>query len=111
MVVLALSTVAFRMISIMRKDNAPAKKKKVHFAPMIVTVRTIYQSKQEVRDNRATYAHVSILRYFSEECQRIVPADAPFVPPRGKQGGPKLVVEPAAGEIKKRVHFSPTISK
>ena len=94
----------------MRKDNAPAKKKKVHFAPMIVTVRTIYQSKQEqVRDNRATYALVSILRYFSE-CQRIVPADAPFVPPRGKQGGPELVVEPAAGKIKKRVHFSPTIS-
>ena len=36
----------------------------------------------------------------------------PFVPaPRGKQGGPELVVEPAAGKIKKRVHFSPTISK
>jgi hypothetical protein len=93
----------------MRKDNAPAKKKKVHFAPTISTVHTIYQSKQEVRDNRATYARVSILRYFSE-CQRIVPADAPFVPPRGKQGGPELVVEPAAGKIKKRVHFSPTIS-
>ena len=104
MVVLALSTVAFRVISITRKDNAPAKKKRVHFAPMIVTVRTIYQSKQEVRDNRATYARVSILRYFSE-CQRIIPADAPFVPLRGKQGGPKLVVDPAAGEIKKRVHF------
>ena len=38
-------------------------------------------------------------------------ADAPFVPaPRGKQGGPELVVEPAAGKIKKRVHFPPTIS-
>jgi len=111
MVVLALSTVAFRMISITRKEgNAPAKKKRVHFAPTISTVHTIWQSKQEVWDNRATYARVSILRYFSEECQRIVPADAPFVRPRGKQGGPELAVEPAAGKIQKRVHFSPTIS-
>jgi hypothetical protein len=47
MVVLALSTVAFRMISIMRKDNAPAKKKKVHFAPMIVTVRTIDHAQRQ----------------------------------------------------------------
>ena len=37
--------------------------------------------------------------------------NAPFVPvPRGKQGGPELVVKPAAEKIKKRVHFSPTIS-
>ena len=88
-----MSTVAFRVISITRKDNAPAKKKRVHFAPMIVTVRTIYQSK--LLDNRATYPLVSILRYFSV-CQRIVPTDAPFVPPRDEQGGPELVEEPAA---------------
>jgi hypothetical protein len=46
---------------------------------MISTVHTIWQSKQEVRDKRASYARVSILMYFSE-CQRIVPADAPFLP-------------------------------
>ena len=73
-------------------------KKRVHFSPTISTVHRIYQSKQEVRDNRATYERVSTLIYFSQ-CQRIVPADAPCVPPRGKQGGPKLVEEPAVGEI------------
>ena len=62
-----------------------------------------------MRDKRSSYAHVSTLIYFSQ-CQRIVPADEPFVRPRGKQGGPELAVEPAAGKIQKRVHFSPTIS-
>jgi hypothetical protein len=62
---------------------------------LVSTVRTIWQSKQEVRDKCASYARLSILRYFSE-CQRIVPADAPFVPPRDEQGGPELVEEPAA---------------
>jgi hypothetical protein len=36
------------VISIMRKDNATAKNERVHFAPTISTVHTIYQSKQEV---------------------------------------------------------------
>jgi hypothetical protein len=95
MVVLAFSTVAFRVISITRKDNAVAKTKSVHFAPTIVTVHTIWQSKQEVQDKRASYARVLIQKHFSE-CQRIVPADAPFVPSRDEQGGPELVEEPAA---------------
>jgi hypothetical protein len=91
MVVLAFSTVAFRVISITRKDNAVAKTKSVHFAPTIVTVHTIWQSKQEVQDKRASYARVLIQKHFSE-CQRIVPADAPFVPPRDEE----LFEEPAA---------------
>jgi hypothetical protein len=44
------------------------KNKRVHFAPTISSVHTIYQSKQEVQDKGATYACVSILMYFSE-CQ------------------------------------------
>ena len=128
MVVLAFSTVAFRVISITRKDNAVAKTKSVHFAPTIVTVHTIWQSKQEVRDKRASYARVLIQKHFSER-QRIVPADAPFVPSRDEQGGPELFEEPAAEIIPSReafrvisitrkdnavaktksVHFAPTI--
>ena len=41
---------------------------------------------------------MSTLIYFSQ-CQRIVPADEPFVRPRGKQGDPELVEEPAVGGI------------
>ena len=51
-----------------------------------------------MRDKRSSYAHVSTLIYFSQ-CQRIVPADEPFVRPRGKQGDPELVEEPAVGGI------------
>ena len=104
MVVLAFSTVAFRVISITRKDNAVAKTKSVHFAPTIVTVHTIWQSKQEVQDKRASYARVLIQKHFSE-CQRIVPADAPFVPSRDEQGGPELFEEPAAEIIPSREAF------
>ena len=66
----------------MRNDNADTRKR-VWFAPTI-TICTIQQNKQEMRDNRASYARVSLLIYISE-VHPIVPADDPYVPRTSKK--------------------------